>query len=292
MGRRYGNDDDDGEDEDLVFLDPQIQMSEAIGMSRKLICIIGLMAIALCMATVSAQDNSLQVTGVSTIQVPTDTVIIAITAQNNNDNISLAEEANSNMLNKTKNALLAAGVKKEEILPDRYKGHLISHKMLCDTMNNTTSCTNVVLNVATEQMIIKMKTNDANQTQKVIDAAESSGTRAAIQGYGLSDPSNAVDKARQKALENAKAKAEYYATRYGLTLGESMQVEEPTYPDIDIDIGPSYRWDSPMRMSHIFREHPFMRMDRFWVDSYIPEGMAEVTAYVSVIYKVQPEDTI
>jgi uncharacterized protein len=258
-------------------------------MSRKLICIIGLMAIALCMATVSAQDNSLRVIGVSTVQVPTDTVIIAITAQDNNDNISLAEEANSNLLNKTKTALLAAGVKKEEILPDRYKGHLISHKVLCDTMNNTTNCTDVVLNVATEQMIIKMKTNDANQTQKVVDAAESSGARAAIQGYGLSNPSNAVDRARKKALENAKAKAEYYATSYGLTLGESMQVEEPTYPDIDI--GPSYRWDSPMRMSHIFMENPFMGMDRFWADNYIPEGMAEVTAYVSVTYKVQPEDT-
>jgi hypothetical protein len=242
------------------------------------------------MATVSAQDNSLQVTGVSTVQVPTDTVIIAITAQDNNDSISLAEEANSNLLNKTKTALLEVGVKKEEILPARYKGHLISHKVLCDTMNNTTNCTNFLLNVATEQMIIKMKTSDANQTQKVIDAAESSGTRAVIQGYGLSDPSNAVDKARKKALENAKAKAEYYATSYGLTLGESMQVEEPMYPDVDIDIGPSYRWDSPLRISHIFWD-PFMRVNRFWVDSYIPEGMAEVTAYVSVTYKVQPEDT-
>jgi uncharacterized protein len=269
-------------------------------MSHKLICMIGLMAIALCMATVSAQDNLLRVTGVSTVQVPTDTVIIAITAQDNNDNMSLAEEANSNLLNKTKTALLAAGVKEEEILPDRYKGHLISDKVICDTTNNTTNCTDVVLNVATEQMIIKMKTNDANQTQKVIDEAESYGAKAAIQGYGLSDPSNAVDKARKKALENAKAKAEYYATSYGLTLGKSMQVEEPTYPDIDI--GPSYRWTSPLRMNHIFREHafmemdsfwgdPFMGMDRFWADNYIPEGLAEVTAHVSVTYKVQQEDT-
>jgi uncharacterized protein YggE len=218
------------------------------------------------------------------VQVPADTVIIAVSAQNSSDNISVAEEANSNLLNQTKTALLAAGVKTEEILPDRSKGRLTSHAVLCDTLNNTTTCSDVIMDVATEQMIIRMKTSGANQTQKVIDAAKSAGAKAAIMGYELSDPDNSVDRARKKALENAKTKAKYYATSYGLALGESMQIEEPTYPDIDI--GPSYRWDRPLRMSHMFWMNPFPRMDRFWEENYIPEGMAEVNAYVRVTYKV------
>jgi uncharacterized protein len=254
-------------------------------MSSKLICLIWLVALALSAATASAQDSSLCVIGVGTVQVPTDTTIIAVNVQNDSDNLSVAEEANSNLLNQTKNALLAAGVKNEEILPDRFKGRLTSRKVICNTVNNTTTCKDVVLNAATEQIIIKMNTSDVNQTQKVIDAAKAAGAKAATLGYELRDPSNAVDQARKKALENAKAKAEYYASSYGLTLGESMQIEEPTYPDIDI--GPSYGWDRPMRMSHMFWMDPFPRMDRFWEDKYIPEGTAEVTAYVSVTYKVQ-----
>jgi uncharacterized protein YggE len=255
-------------------------------MSSKLICLIWLVALALCAATASAQDSSLRVIGTGTVQVPTDTTIIAVNVQNNSDNISVAEEANSNLLNQTESALLAAGVKKEQILPDRTKGRFTSRRMICNTVNNTTTCKDVVLNAATKQMIIKVKTSDANQTQELIDAAESTGARATILGYELSDPSDAVDQARKKALQNAKAKAEYYATSYGLTLGESMRIEEPTYPDIDI--GPGFAWDRPMRMSHrMFWMDPFPRMDRFWEDNYIPEGTAEVTAYVSVTYSVK-----
>jgi uncharacterized protein YggE len=253
-------------------------------MSSKLICLVGLVALALLMATALAHDSSLRVIGVGTVQVPADTVIIGVSVQNISGNFSLAEEANSNLLNLTEESLIAAGVNKEEIMPDRSKRHIISHRLICNTVNNTTSCKDVTVNAATEQMIIRLKGSDANQTQKVIDAAKSAGARAAIWGYELSDPSKAVDQARKNALDNAKAKAEYYASSYGLKIGKAMEIEESTYPDIEI--GPGYRWDTPRRMRHMFWMEPFPRMNRFWADNYIPEGMAEVTAYVSVTYKV------
>jgi len=243
-----------------------------------------MVALALSVATASAQDSSLRVIGAGTVQVPTDTTIIAIDVLNNSDNLSLAEEINSNQMNLTEEALLAAGVAKDEIMPDRSKGRITSHKVICNTVNNTSSCKDVVFNAATEEMVVKLKTSDANQTQKVIDAAESAGAKVTILGYELSDPKGAVDQARKKALENAKAKAEYYASSYGLTLGKSMQIEEPTYPDIDI--GSSFGWGRSWGMDRMIWGEPFPRMNRFWEDDYIPEGMAEVTAYVSVIYKV------
>ena len=253
-------------------------------MSSKLICLIWLIALALFAATASAQDSSLRVIGAGTVQVPTDTTIIAVDALNSSDNLSIAEEAASDLLNQTEKALLAAGVTKDEIMPDRSRSRITSHKVICNTINNTTTCKNLVINAAEEQMVVKLLTSDANQTKKVIDAAESAGAKATVLGYELSDPTNAVDQARKKAMENARAKAEYYASSYGLTLGKSMQIEEPTYPDIDI--GPSFGWNRPWRMNHMLWMEPFPRMDRFWEDDYIPEGMAEVTAYVSVIYSV------
>ena len=67
-----------------------------------------------------------------------------------------------------------------------------------------------------------------------------------------------------------------------------MQIEEPAYPDIEM--GPSYGWERPWRMGRMHWMHwmdPFSDMDRFWREEYIPEGMAEVTAYVRATYQVK-----
>ncbi|MGV8175682.1 MAG: SIMPL domain-containing protein [Methanothrix sp.] len=253
-------------------------------MSSKLILWMCLAALAMC-AAASAQDSSLRVIGVGTVQVPADTTIIAIEVQNSSANLSQAYEVNSLHLNQTEEALLAAGVKREEIDPLRSRGHISFHKAVCDTVNNTTSCRKAMVNAATMQMLVNLKTSDSNRTEEVIAAAESAGAEASIWGYELSDPSSGVDQARKKALEDAREKAEYYAQSYGLTLSESMEIEETEYPDIEM--GPSGIWDRPWRMGRMHWMGPFPMMHNFWGGSYIPSGMAEVTAYVRVTYKVQ-----
>lgn len=255
-------------------------------MNSKLVCLIGLLAISIGVAAVSAQDSSLRVVGESTVQVPADTAIIAVSAQNNSENATLATIANSQLLNRIKDALIASGVKEDEIMPDRSKGYLASHEVICNTVNNTTTCKDVITNVASEQMIIKLKTSDPDRVQEVINASEASGARAVVRGYALADSSQAIDEARKKALEDAKARAEEYASSLGYKLGDSTEIEEPFAPDITV--GPSYAWDMdrPMRMSHMFWMKPWSGMDCFMGSDCIPEGMAEVTAYVSVTYKV------
>lgn len=253
-------------------------------MSSRLSCLIGLVALALCIATVSAQDNSLRVIGVGTVQVPADTAIIVVTAENYSDNATLAAARASELLNSTERSLIAAGVKKEEILSDRSKGSMTYLELVCNTVNNNTTCNNVVTNASIEQMVIKMKTSDINQTKKVIDAAESAGAKAKVVRYDLNDSSNAVAQARKKALDDAKARAQEYASSVGFNLGTAMAIEESAYPDIEI--GTSHGWGMPWRMNHMFWRSPFSRMDQMFGDDYIPEGMAEVTAYVSVTYKI------
>jgi uncharacterized protein YggE len=142
----------------------------------------------------------------------------------------------------------------------------------------------VVTNIAIEQVIVRLETTDSNKTQKVIDTAKSNGADAAILGYALSDSSKAVDEARKKALDDAKAIAEDYTSSLGLSLGKALKIEELKHPEIEI--GPTYNWDMPMRMHHMFWMQPFHRMNGFFAGNYIPKGMAEVTAYVSVIYSV------
>ena len=252
-------------------------------MSFKLICLIGLVALALCMVTVLAQDNSIRVVGVGAVQAPTDTVIIAVGTQNDGENATLAEARSSELLNRTMDSLIAVGVRDEEIMPDRPKSYMTYHKVICSTMNNTTSCSDVAANIVEERMIIKLKTGDLSRTQKVIDAAKSSDANAAILGYALIDPSKAVDQARKKALDDAKTRAEDFATIFGFSLGKAIDVEEQTYPDIEV--GPHYPLDMPWRMKHTFWMRPFY-MKPFFGGNYIPEGMAEVTAYARVTYRV------
>jgi len=260
---------------------------EAEELSSKLILWLSLAALAFC-AAASAQESTLRVNGVGSVQVPADTTVIAFYVQNSSDNFTIAQEAASLMLNQTEQALLAAGVSQEEIGPHRSKGRITTHKVICNTINNSTDCRDVTVNAATMRMMVRLNSSDANETKRIIEAAEAAGAQADIWGYDLRDPSNALEQARKKALENAKAKAAYYASSYDLTLGESMEIEEPAYPDIEM--GPSYGWERPWRMGRMHWMHwmdPFSDMDRFWREEYIPEGMAEVTAYVRATYQVK-----
>jgi hypothetical protein len=194
------------------------------------------------------------------------------------------------LLNRTVDALIAAGVNGEEILPGRSKGYMKYHNVICNTANNTTTCEDVVESLVTERMIVKMRSGDDNKTQKAIDAAKSAGSAAAVVGYALSDSDKAVDEARKKALENARLRANDYAASFGFELGRSMQIEEVAYPDIDIGSSYAYDWDMPMRMHGWMRRgsfpYPHPHMYGFFEDSYIPYGMAKVTAYVGVTYEV------
>jgi uncharacterized protein YggE len=252
-------------------------------MRTKLI-LLGLLFLALCTTAVVAENSSLRVIGAGTVETPADTVIISVSAQSMDDNATIASEKNSEMLNKTKDALIAAGVEEDEIMPGRPKCCTKYCSVVCDTVNNTTTYKRVVTNQATERMLIKLNTNDKSETEKVIEAAKSSGAGAVILGYALSDPDKAVEEARKKAMDDARSRAEDYASAFGFKLGKSIEIEEIGYPNIEM--GPSYYWDRPMRMHHRFWRDPFSMADRFFGGNYIPAGTAEVTAYTGVTYEI------
>ncbi len=246
----------------------------------------GLLILVLCATAAVAENSSLRVIGEGSVLTPADTVIIAVSAQSSDDNATIAAEKNSQLLNETVDALINAGVKDDEIMPGRSKGYMRYHNLICNTENNTTTCEDVVKSLVTERMIVKLKADDENETQRVIEAAKSAGAGADVMGYSLSDPDKAIDEARKKALEDARSQAKNYAESFGFKLGKSFEIEEIAYPDIEI--GPSYAndWDMPMRMHGMFWRGGFPHMGRFFGEEYIPEGMAKVTAYVGVNYEV------
>jgi uncharacterized protein YggE len=176
-----------------------------------------------------AQGIPISVVGKGVVDVKADTTMITVVVNSSNDNQTEARAEVQQKLNDTRDALLAAGIKEDEILPSQ-GGSVFSYQgSACRSINNTTICTYSNLSSLERTLMVQMQTADQSEVNKVIDAAESAGASAQVSGYGLKDAEK-LEKARKQALakadENAKDKAQAYASGEGLKLGELLNRNE------------------------------------------------------------------
>ena len=238
---------------------------------------LGLMVLLLCMNAVAEDIGSIQVPGVGSVVIPADTITIAVRAQSSINNTTQATIANDNLLNRTKDALLAAGVNEDEILPGHSSGLFTYTNRVCNTVNNTTTCKYETTNQFIEQMTIKMN-RDENKVNKTLEVIKSTGAIGTISGYSLSDTKKVVDEVRKKAMENAQQNAQDYASAYGFTLGKVTGISESPYADIEIgrSRGPNLS----------FGHNPFWGLGHFFGRETLQPGMAYVRVHVWVTYEV------
>jgi uncharacterized protein YggE len=173
----------------------------------------------------TAQGMAVSVVGKGVVKVQADTTMIAVAVNSTNDNQTEAKAEVQQKLNSTKVALLAAGLKDEEILQGEGRC-IFSYQSICPTVNNTTTCTYSNVSLLERTLMVQMQTADQSKVNKVIEAAVNAGASAQISGYSLKDPENAMKQALAKADENAKAKAEAYASGEGLRLGDLLERKE------------------------------------------------------------------
>lgn len=216
----------------------------------------------------SAQDDNptsgvVNAWGEGTVTVPADTVTISVTVESRNENSTLAQAENQVKLDRTKEALMAAGVKPEEIMSGKSSGltSYQSSSKVCHPVNNTTICdvgsSNVM--ILSSALTLMLKTTDEARINQVLAAARSSGASADIIGYSLSDASSAVADARRKAVEDARSNAQGMANAAGVRLGNVLEINEYVYPGIAM-------------------VQPFESSSR--------SGMVDVTTYVMVTYEI------
>jgi uncharacterized protein YggE len=236
------------------------------------------MVLLLCMNAVAEEKGSIQVPGVGSVVIPADTITIAVRVQSSINNTTQATIADDNHLNKTKDALLAVGVKEDEILPGHSSGLFTYTNRVCNTVNNTTTCKYETTNQVIEQMTIKIN-RDENKVNKTLDAIQSTGAIGTISGYSLSDTKKVVDEVRKKAMENAQQNAQDYASAYGFTLGKVTGISESPYPDIEIG---RYRGPNLSFGLH----NPFWGFGHFFGRETLQPGTAYVRVRVWVTYKV------
>jgi uncharacterized protein YggE len=136
---------------------------------------------------------------VGTATAPTDTVTITVSTRCVNDNSIQTTAQNANLLDRTKDAILAAGVNKDEILPG-YSNSLMNYRsVFFNTSNNTRICKDTVTNIAFGQTILRMKMGES-RINRILAAVRSAGAAVSISGYSLGDMKAIVDGARKKAM--------------------------------------------------------------------------------------------
>lgn len=218
------------------------------------------------------------------VVIPADKVTITIRAQSNNNNTTQASIANDDLFNKTKDALMTAGLNGNEIVPGYSSRLMTYHKRICSDVNNTTICRYETSHIVTSQMTIQMN-RDEDMINKTIEVANSFGATATISGYSLSDTKTVIDEVRKKAMDNAQQDAQDYASAYGFTLGKIIGISES--PNPNIEIGRPKGHYSPFRLHN----NPFAfglpwRMGPLFEGETIQPGMAYVKSFVRVTYEV------
>jgi uncharacterized protein YggE len=236
-----------------------------IVMNRLAILLSLLILAALSASTAQDYNPTLSVVGEGTVTVPADMVTISVTVESHNENSTLAEAENQEKLDRTREALMAVGVKPEEITSGKSssRSSLQYSSRVCRPVNNTTICdvdsTNA--SILSSSLTLRLNTTDKTRINNILEAARSAGASPDVIGYGLSDASSALADARRKAVEDARSNAQGMAGAAGVSLGNVVEINEYAYPGIST--------------SQLF-------------GSSSSSGMVDVTTYVMVTYEIMP----
>lgn len=206
-------------------------------------------------------NPTLTIVGEGTVTVPADTATISVSVESSIENMTAAQMAAQEKMGQVINALKAAGVKDEEILPGQSSGlsSYQSTSRVCKRVNNSTVCENNTDQASSleRSTVIRLNSTDEVQINRVLDAARSAGAQAYLAGYGLTNATAAASEARRKAVANAKENAAAMAAAEGLHLGKVLDISDYGYPAAFTD----------------------------YSGSSTQPGMVDVTSYVIVTYE-------
>jgi uncharacterized protein YggE len=186
----------------------------------------------LTLSGAAEEASTLTVIGEGEVSVPADTIYVTVSVTTDDDNVTLASIKNDESLERTMEALVDAGVKRDDVQSGRGRSvqRITARSRVCD--NST--CVIVAENVSrvTDQVTIRFDAKDDGMINRTIEAARAEGAEAVISGYALEDASEAVAEARQRAIEDAEDDAEDLASAAGLHLGKRLEIFEPSCPAV------------------------------------------------------------
>jgi uncharacterized protein YggE len=194
-------------------------------MRTLLIASIWLLILVCAVPSLAATNETLSqliAKGDGTVVVSPDRVKIELGVETRNASSDVAAAQNAELMNRTMKALLATGLKSEDIQNRLYSLEIPSEDVLLRALSKEEKPPEYV---ATSSVTIEL--NATEDVGKLIEAAVAAGSNkiGAIRFY-LSDPGPEESKALAKAITNARKKAEMMALSAGVKLGRLLEISE------------------------------------------------------------------
>lgn len=215
-----------------------------------------------CMATEYDDRSKLIVSGTGEATATPDMVTVVLGVETKDESATVAATQNAQLTTDTIDALIGAGVNKEDIKTTRYtiypRRDWIDGK-LSDTVEFEVS----------NQITFTMDLINETDVGVVLDAAVSAGTNTVDSvSFGLRDPAPLMEEALKDAVANAKRKAEVISGAAGVCLGKILTISEG---------GPS-----PIPSGDVM----YLKAEALGASTPIVPGDVEVSASVSLIYEI------
>ena len=165
---------------------------------------------------------AVSVTGEATVSVAPDQAQIEGGVTSDARTAREASEANNAAMNKVMQALKGAGIEERDTQTSRLS-------LQPQYAPNRTGTSPITGYRASNRVTIRLR--DVTKVANVIDVLAGAGAND-IGGinFTVSQPSKHLDEAREKAVADARRKAEIYAKAAGVTLGESLSISEEGAP--------------------------------------------------------------
>jgi uncharacterized protein len=172
---------------------------------------------------VQNQQTGIVVNGEGKVTVTPDLAIITLGVESQGTTVSEAQSKAAEAMNKVIASLKNNGVADKDIQTQYYN---ISQMTRWDDKSQTENITGYrVSNTVT------VKIRDLTKAGTIIDAVATAGgdlTRINGISFSVEDSTTAAQQAREKAMADAKAKAQQLATLGGVTLGKPTYISEST----------------------------------------------------------------
>jgi uncharacterized protein len=165
---------------------------------------------------------AISVTGEASVSVPPDLALVDGGVTSEAKTAREASDANNNAMGKVLLALKTAGIDQKDVQTSRLS-------LQPQSAPNRTGPSAIVGYRASNRVTIRVR--DVTKVANVIDTLVSAGANE-IGGinFMVSQASKLLDEARDKAVADARRKAEIYARAAGVTLGAPLSISEENNP--------------------------------------------------------------
>ena len=179
----------------------------------------------------SSQQAGIWVTGTGKVSVVPDIATLRLGIEAQEVSVADAQSKATEAMNKVMDVLTNNGVADKDIQTQRFSIHRV-------TKWDRVKEEEIVIGYRVSN-IVTAKIRDLDKVGDIIDAVAKAGgdlTRIDSIAFSVDDPSAYHEEAREKAMADAKTKAQQLAKLSGVTLGkptyisESIQIPSPIYP--------------------------------------------------------------